>query len=80
MKTKATFYMGRADCSVCVQADDAIVKHLDRSRYDVELVDLTADRRRVGEAEAKGVRTVPALVVDGQVFHINLGADLSQLK
>lgn len=80
MRTKATYYMGKADCAVCVRADDAIVRHLDRGRYDVEVVDLSADRHRVGEAEASGVRTVPALVIDGQVFHINFGADLAGLK
>jgi len=35
---------------------------------------------RVAEAETVGVQSVPALVIDGQVFHINFGAPISALK
>ena len=35
---------------------------------------------RVTEAEAAGVKSVPAIVLGGEVLHINFGADLSVLK
>jgi len=38
------------------------------------------DKGRVSEAEEIGIKSVPALVLDGQVFHINFGAGLSDLK
>lgn len=80
MKSKGIFYMGRGDCGVCIQADQAIVQALDRDRYEVEYVDLTDHPERVAEAAAAGVKTVPALVLDGQVFQINFGAELSALE
>ena len=80
MKTKAIFYMGKADCSVCEHADEAIVRHLNPDRYAVETVDLSADPKQIDVAERAGVQTVPALVIDGQVFHINFGADLATVR
>ena len=53
---------------------------LDRDRYDVEVVDLGSAKGRIAEAEGLGVKSVPALSLDGQVFHINFGASLSDLK
>ncbi len=78
MKIKATFY--HAGCPVCVAAEHSVVEALDPSRYEVEIVHLGADRSRVGEAEAIGVRSVPALVLEGMPFHINFGASLEALK
>jgi glutaredoxin len=78
MKNKAIWY--HAGCAVCVTAENGLVGALDRQRFDVEKVDLGEDRSRVAEAEAKGVRTVPALVLGDQVFHVNFGAELSALK
>ena len=78
MKSKATFY--HAGCAVCVSAEHALVDALDRGRVLVETVDVGQHRQRIAEAESAGVKTLPALVVDGQVFHINHGADLSALK
>ncbi|HRC72026.1 MAG TPA: hypothetical protein PK880_05775 [Candidatus Competibacter sp.] len=37
-------------------------------------------RNRVAEAEAKGVKSVPALILDDLPFHINFGAGLDALK
>lgn len=34
----------------------------------------------IKDAEAAGVKSVPALVLDGQPFHINFGAGLDALK
>ncbi len=76
MKKKAVFY--HAGCPVCVSAEQTILQALDTSRF--EIVHLGADRSRVPEAEKVGVKSVPALVLDGQVFHINFGASLSDLE
>ncbi|MBA4152022.1 MAG: thioredoxin family protein [Acinetobacter sp.] len=78
MKTKAVFY--HAGCPVCVAAEQNIAYALDPQKYDVEIVHLGNDKSRLSEAEAAGVKSVPALVMDGATFHINFGADLSVLK
>ena len=78
MKTQALFY--HAGCPVCVTAEQTLVAALDRDRYDVELVHLGDDGARIAEAEAKGVTSVPALVLGDQVLHVNHGADLAALK
>jgi len=78
MKTKAIFY--HAGCPVCVAAEQNIAEALDPSRYEVEVVHLGNDKSRVAEAEHAGVKSVPALVLAGQAYHINHGADLSALK
>jgi hypothetical protein len=53
---------------------------LDPGRYDVEVVHLGQQKGRLSDAERSGVKSVPALVLDGQVFHINHGAGLAALK
>lgn len=77
MKAKAVFY--HAGCPVCVSAERALLGALDPQRYDIEVVHLGQDRRRIAEARSAGVRSVPALLLDNQVFHINHGADLEAL-
>ena len=76
--SKAIFY--HAGCPVCVSAEQQFVGALDPARYEVEVVHLGQDAARVPEAEDYGVKSVPALVMDGQTFHINFGAALSDLK
>ncbi|SDY94741.1 thioredoxin family protein [Nitrosomonas sp. Nm58] len=78
MAAKAIFY--HAGCPVCVAAEDAVANAIDRSKYDVEIVHLGTDKSRIGEAEAAGVKSVPALVMDGAAFHINFGASIDDLK
>lgn len=78
MSKQATFY--HAGCPVCVTAENAIVGALDRNQFSVEVVHLGQAGDRISEAEKVGVKSVPALVIDGQVLHINHGADLSALK
>ncbi len=73
----ATFF--HAGCPVCVSAEQGLTSALDLDRYAVEIVHLGESPERLPEAEAAGVRSVPALVLDGQVFHINHGADLADL-
>ena len=78
MKTKAIFY--HAGCPVCVDAERQITGALDRSRFDVEIVHLGEAKGRVAEAEARGVKSVPALVLGGTPLHLNFGAPLSALQ
>lgn len=49
-------------------------------QVDIEVVHLAEQSARIAEAEKAGVKSVPALVVDGQVLHLNFGAALSDLK
>jgi len=78
MSKPVKFY--HAGCPVCVSAENSLVAALDRSRFDVEVVHLGESPSRIAEAETAGVNSVPALVLDGEVLHINHGADLSALK
>jgi glutaredoxin len=78
MKTPAIFY--HAGCPVCVEAERQIADALDPTRYDVELVHLGEHADRIAAAEAAGVKSVPAIVINGAPFHINYGAPLSALK
>lgn len=78
MKTQATFY--HAGCPVCVTAEETIARSLDPNRYDLEVVHLGEDSVRLAEAEAAGVESVPALVIDERPFHINFGASLADLR
>ncbi len=75
--TKATFY--HAGCPVCVSAEKSVADALDRSRFDVEVVHLGQQKQRLAEARKAGVKSVPALVIGGQAYHINHGADLDAL-
>lgn len=77
MTSKATFY--HAGCPVCVDAERTVAEGLDRERFEVEVVHLGEKKARIAEAERAGVRSVPALVIEGRAFHINHGADLSEL-
>ncbi|NNA67738.1 MULTISPECIES: thioredoxin family protein [Pseudomonas] len=78
MLSKAIFY--HAGCSVCVSAEQQFVTALDPQRYQVEVVHLGDAKGRVAEAERFGVKSVPALVIDGQAFHINFGAGIEVLR
>ena len=77
-KSRAVFY--HAGCPVCVAAEQNVATALDTERYDVEIVHLGEEKARLGEAESAGVKSVPALVLDGQAFHINFGASMDDLK
>ncbi|MBB5019038.1 putative DsbA family dithiol-disulfide isomerase [Chitinivorax tropicus] len=78
MTAKAVFY--HAGCPVCVAAEQQFASALDQQRYQVEVVHLGEQRDRIGEAERAGVKSVPAMVMEGQVFHINFGASLADVK
>lgn len=78
MKKTAKFY--HAGCPVCVQAERTIADSLDPAKYSVEIVHLGQAKQRLSEAEAAGVKSVPALVIDGAPYHINFGAALADLR
>ncbi|MFA5058513.1 MAG: hypothetical protein WC485_10410 [Opitutaceae bacterium] len=78
MKTKAIFY--HAGCPVCVAAEQNLATALDPARFQVESVHLGRDKHRLAEAERAGVKSVPVLVLAGQAYHINFGADIAALR
>ena len=78
MTKKATFY--HAGCPVCVDAETRFAHSLDPQEYTVEIVHLGIEPQRIAEAEAAGVASVPAFVVEGKPYHINFGASISDLK
>ena len=78
MSSKAVFY--HAGCPVCIDAEQKLALAIDKSQYDVEIVHLGESKQRLAEAEAAGVKSVPALVMDGLPFHINFGASISALR
>ncbi len=75
---QAIFY--HAGCPVCVAAEEMVVQAIDRHQYEVEIVHLSQQLNRVTEAETIGVKSVPALVLDRQVFLINFGASMADVK
>ena len=77
MKSKAVFYHG--GCPGCVSAERMVAEAVDRSRFDLSIVHLGMDRGAIATAERAGVKSVPALVLDNQVFHINFGASLADV-
>lgn len=76
--SKAVFY--HAGCPVCVEAEQMVADAVDKARYNLEVVHFGNAKGRIAEAEKAGVKSVPALVLDGNVFHINFGASLDDVK
>ena len=76
--SKAVFY--HAGCSVCVDAEQTVLGFLDSSKVNTEIVHLGHQKDRISEAESAGIQSVPALVIDGNVYHINYGASLEDVK
>ena len=76
--SKAIFY--HAGCPICVDAEQMVLDYLDKSKVDTEVVHLGTDQNRIEEAESVGVKSVPALVIDENVYHINFGASLEDVK
>lgn len=77
MKTSAVFY--HAGCPVCIEAEQSVAQSLDPARFEVEIVHLGDQPERLAEAKAAGVKSVPALVLNGYPFHINFGAAIEDL-
>lgn len=78
MRQKAVFY--HAGCPVCLDAERQLAQSLDPSRFEVEIVHLGEQRERVRQAEAEGVKSVPALLLDGSPLYINFGAAIADLR
>ncbi|MFD1204879.1 glutaredoxin family protein [Sporosarcina contaminans] len=76
--SKAIFY--HAGCPVCVDAEQMVLDYLDKSKITAEVVHLGTDQNRIEEAEKVGVKSVPALVIGENVYHINYGASLDDVK
>lgn len=76
--TKAVFY--HAGCQICVDAEQMVLGYLDKSKIHTESVHLGTERNRIEEAEKAGIKSVPALVIDDNVYHINYGASLEDVK
>ncbi|MFJ7731754.1 glutaredoxin family protein [Lysinibacillus sp. NPDC097231] len=76
--SKAIFY--HAGCPVCVDAEQMVLDYLDKSKITPEVVHLGTDQNRIEEAEEVGVKSVPALVIGENVYHINFGASLADVK
>ncbi len=75
--SKSVFY--HAGCPVCVSAEQDIINLIGAEK--VEVVHLGEDRKRIEEAEAAGVKSVPALITpQGNVLHINFGASMADVK
>ncbi len=74
----AIFY--HAGCPVCVAAEQQVIEALDKNRFDIQVIHLGEDAKKIDEAENADVKSVPALVLDGNVFHINFGASLDDVK
>ncbi|GIU20671.1 MULTISPECIES: hypothetical protein [unclassified Shewanella] len=70
---KPVFY--HAGCTICVEAEQEVAKAL-----NAEIVHLGEQPERISEAEAAGVQSVPAVLLNNGVFHINFGAALADLK
>lgn len=75
--TKSVFY--HAGCPVCVSAEQDIVSLIGSDK--VEIVHLGEQKNRIAEAEAKGIKSVPALLTpNGNVLHLNFGASMADVK
>lgn len=78
MKTKAIFY--HAGCPVCVDAEQMLAQSIDQEKFDLEIVNLGENKDRISEAEESGVKSVPAIVLGNNSYHINFGASIEDLK
>lgn len=78
MSSNAIFY--HAGCTVCVDAEQTLAHALDPARFDVEIVNFASSPDRIAEAEMAGVVSVPAFVIGGNVYHVNHGATMAQVK
>lgn len=75
---KAIFY--HAGCPICVDAESQMLNAIDTARYTVDIVHLGEQPDKIHDAAAAGVVSVPALLIDENVFHINYGASLLELQ
>ncbi len=73
---KSIFY--HAGCPVCISAEHDILELIGQD--NVEIVNIGEDRARIEEAEAAGVKSVPALLTPSKnVLHLNFGASMADV-
>ncbi len=68
-----------AGCPVCLEAERSVVAELQKNS-EVTIVNLGEDKKAITDAKTVGVKSVPALVINGLPFHINFGAPMSALE
>lgn len=73
----ATFY--HIGCPVSQDAENKVIRALDPKQYRIESVDLGKEKRRIFEAKDAGVKSIPALVINGMPFHINYSISIDAL-
>lgn len=74
---KSVFY--HAGCPVCISAEQDIIALIGAQK--VEIVHLGEQKDRLAEAEARGVKSVPALFTPNEnVLHLNFGASIADVK
>ncbi len=74
----AIFY--HAGCPVCISAEQQVLEALDKNRFDIQVIHLGENKNQIAAAEQAGIKSVPALLLDGNAFHINFGASIEDLK
>ncbi|WP_298517865.1 thioredoxin family protein [uncultured Kordia sp.] len=76
MSTSIFYHAG---CPVCVSAEHDIINLI--GAENVEIVHIGEERSRIAEAEAVGVKSVPALLTPTKnVLHLNFGASIEDVK
>lgn len=75
--SKSIFY--HAGCPICISAEHDIIELIGAN--NVNIVHIGEDKSKISEAEAAGVKSVPAIVTpNGNVLHINFGASMEDVK
>ena len=57
-----------------------MVDAFDHSKHEVKAMYLGKQAQRITVEETAGVKSVPALVLKGQSFHVNFSASIDGLK
>lgn len=76
MSVNVTFY--HAGCPVCASAEQ-ILYIMDKDKVDLDIVHLGNSKDKIAEAKKAGVKSVPAMVIDGEVLHINFGSSIDSI-
>lgn len=69
MQMKAIFY--HDGCKLCLSMAEVFGTLLDPTRYTTEVVNLGLHPERSAEADAAGIKVLPSLLLNGQVFAVN---------
>lgn len=79
--TKRTVEIFSAGCKTCQRTIDQVRKQID-PRHDLVVHDMHNDKGAADKAEALGIHTVPAVVVDGSLLACckNTGPSLGELQ